>query len=134
MFNNHFPGIVDFIIARKMEVVVTTVAVNSAEVHSLLPPVYQHPTFRRPAAIPVPRPSVSALKAGITFHRIAHQELTWGSSNLVFDTKGSLLSWGELLSSVMPVLHVIALVKGNLNNFMIYCFYDLLFFYLHFLT
>jgi len=66
-----------------MEVVVTTGATRrkKAPVKSS-PPTNQ----RRPDALPVAQPTVSKhWRKEITFQGVAYPNLTWGSSNFVFD-------------------------------------------------
>jgi len=48
----------------------------------------------RPDVIPVTQPRESTEGKSITFHRLVHPKLVWGSYNLAFE--GSQLPWGRL--------------------------------------
>ena len=72
-----------------------------------------HPTFYRPAALPVAQPTVSKHWRGknITFHGLAYPKLTLWSSNLSLTTNSYWLPWGRfampLINPLMPVPQVV---------------------------
>ena len=66
------------------------------------PPTNQHPVFLQ-AGCPSCHPtnSVKAPKGNITFHGLAYPNLTWGSSNFVYDHYSSWLPRGRV---AMPLI------------------------------
>jgi len=68
------------------------------------PPTNKHPTFYRPAALPVAQPTVSNQSTEgnyITSHGLAYPKLTWGLPTLSLTTNSSWLPWGRV---AMPLV------------------------------
>jgi len=69
------------------------------------PPTNQHIAFYRPDALPVAQLTVSKhWRENITFHGLAHPEVTWGFSVLVLTIKGFWLPWVSVTKPLLSTL------------------------------